>query len=395
MTQIAMTAGLSVKTASLAVAALEVLGLAERSPEKLWHATSHGETCLFSLSAHGGPHEISREPSPNGRRLLELLERPVEGRSIAKRLGISRQRVKHVMRRLCAQGHVKFGDPEDPSWWVMRAEDETPLLTREEERVLSAIPGEYSTNILKIQRRTRLVEDRIETALDRLVNSGFVEAVGEFNGAALFRATAAGLEHPRSRPDIRDAEPPRLPVYSDRVRAVLSAIKDAGALRSKDVTALLRFPPKSTNALMQYLKRKGLTKKTGEYFDDPYALTVMGSFTLAEMAQPGQMKFGYPKGAGGTAGEFDGSAPRRTGPAGVLRRQRAQKTSGVKPPRLPVHSDRIQAVLSAISNADALRIKDVSDLLRLPPQSTNALMQYLKRKGLIKKTAKISAPPTP
>jgi hypothetical protein len=70
----------------------------------------------------------------------------VEGRSIAKKLGISRQRVKHVMRRLCAQGHVKFGDPEDPSWWVMRAEDETPLLTREEERVLSAIPGEYSTN---------------------------------------------------------------------------------------------------------------------------------------------------------------------------------------------------------------------------------------------------------
>ena len=225
LTQIAVTAGLSTKTATLALAALEVLGLAERSPEKAWRATSRGETCLVRLAARAGSHEVSREPSPNGRRLLELLERPTQGRSIAKKLCVSRQGALNIMRRLCAQGYVKFADPEDPSWWVMRAEDKTPLLTREEERVLSAIPGAYSTNALKIRRRTQLAEDRIETALERLVGSGFVEAVGEFNGAALFRATAAGLGHPQNRPDIRDAEPPRLPVYSDRVRAVLSASK--------------------------------------------------------------------------------------------------------------------------------------------------------------------------
>ncbi len=382
LTQIAMTAGLSTKKASLALPALEVLGLAERSPEKVWRATSRGETCLISLAAGGGSHEVSREPSPNGRRLLELLERPTEGRSIAKKLGISRQGALHIMRRLCAQGYVKFGDPEDPSWWVMRAEDETPLLTREEERVLSAIPGAYSTNALKIRRRTLLAEDRIEAALERLVGSGFVEAVGEFNGAALFRATAAGLGHPQNRPDIRDAEPPRLPVYSDRVRAVLSAIENADALRIRDVRDIMRLPHKSTNALMQYLKSKGLIKKTGEFFDDPYVLTVMGRFTLAEMAQPGQMKFGYPKGTV----EAEGPAPRRAGPAGVSRRQKAQKAPGVKLPRLPVHSDRVQAVLSVISNAGGLRIKDVSDLLRLPSQSTNALMQYLKRKALVQRT---------
>ena len=129
------------------------------------------------------------------------------------------------------------------------------------------------------------------------MSSGFVEAVGEFNGAALFRATAAGLGHPQNRPDIRDAEPPRLPVYSDRVRAVLSAIGTGPVLRIREVRDMMRLPQKTTNALAQYLKKKGLIKKTGEYFDDPYVLTVMGRFTLAEMAQPGQMKFGYPKGA--------------------------------------------------------------------------------------------------
>jgi len=373
-----MTAGLSIKRAALALPALRVLGLAERSPEKVWRATSRGETCLVRLSARGRPqsHELDRKPSPNGRRLLELLERPTLGRSLAKKLGVSRQGVAHITRRLRAQGLVKFADPEDPSWWVLRAEDETPLLTRDEERVLSAIPGAYSSNGARIRARARLAEDRIEAALQRLSSAGFVEAVGEFNGAALFRATAAGLAHPQNRPDIRAAEPPRLPVHSDRVRAVLAAIENAGALRVRDVRDVLRLPQKSTNALMQYLKRRGLIAKSGEFFEDPYALTVMGRFTLAEMARPGQMKFGYPKGAVEAAG---------AAPAGILRRQTARKAANVKPRRLGVHSDRVEAVLSVISNAGALRIKEVSDLLRLPPQSTNSLMQYLKRKGLVQK----------
>lgn len=281
----------------------------------------------------------------------------------------------NIMRRLCAQGYVKFGDLEDLSWWVMRAEDETPLLTREEERVLSAIPGAYATNAVNIRRRTRLAGDRIETALERLVDSGFVEDVGEFNGAALFRATAAGLGHPQNRQDIRDAEAPRLPVHSDRVRAVLSAIETAGALRIRDVKEIMRLPQKSINALAQYLKRKGLIQKTGEFFKDPYVLTVMGRFTLAEMARTGPMEFGYPRGVV----EAEAPAPRRAEPVVLPPRQKAQKTPQVIMRRLPVHSDRIQAVLSVLSTAGALRIKDVSNLLRLPPQSTNALMQRGKR----------------
>ncbi len=379
LSQIAMAAGLSNKTASLALRALGVHGLAEQTFDKSWRAT--GETGLVGL--------ISREPSPNGRRLLELLERPTRGRNIAKKLGISRQGALNIMHRLSAQGRIKFGDPEDPSWLVMRAEDETPLLTREEERVLSAIPGAYSTDAGQIRRRTQVAEDQIEIALGRLVGSGLIEAVGEFNGGALFRATAAGLGHPQNRSEIRDAEPPRLPVYSDRVRTVLSAIENAGGLRIRDVRDILGLPHNSINALAQYLKRRGLIKKAGELFGDPYVLTVLGRFTLAEMAQPGQMKSGYPKGAV----EAEVPLPRRPEPAAVPRRQKAQKAPAVKLRRLPVHSDRVQAVLSVISSAGALHIKDVSDRLRLPPQTTNALMQYLKRKALVEKIgAHLGAP---
>jgi DNA-binding IclR family transcriptional regulator len=382
VTQIAMSARLSLKTASHALRDLEILGLVERSPEAVWRPTSRGLTCLVVPSS-GRSRDVSREPSPNARRLLELLERPMRGRSIAKKLGISRQGARHMMHRLSAQGRVKFGDPDDPSWLVMRAEDEMPLLTREEERVLSAIPGAHSTDALQIRRRTRLAADQVETALERLVGSGFVEAVGEFNGAALFRAAAAGLAHPQRGTDSPKAEPPRPPVRSDRVRAVLSAIENAGALRIRDVRDRLRLPWKSTNGLAQYLKRKGLIRKTGELFDDPYALTVLGRFTLAEMAEPGQMKSGYPKGA---VEAEEPAPPRRARPAVAPRRQKAPKPPRVKLPRLPVHSDRVQAVLSVLSSAGALRIKEVSDRLRLPHQSTNALMQYLKRKALVEKT---------
>jgi predicted transcriptional regulator len=53
--------------------------------------------------------------------------------------------------------------------------------------------------------------------------------------------------------------------------------------------------------------------------------------------------------------------------------------------RLPVESDRVRKVLSTILDSGALRIRDVTDTLRIPRQSINALMQYLKRKHLVEK----------
>ncbi len=55
------------------------------------------------------------------------------------------------------------------------------------------------------------------------------------------------------------------------------------------------------------------------------------------------------------------------------------------PPRLPVRSDRIRLVLQTIADAGALRIRDVKDETKIPQNSINALMQYLKRKKLVAK----------
>ena len=43
------------------------------------------------------------------------------------------------------------------------------------------------------------------------------------------------------------------------------------------------MPQQSINALMQYLKRKQLVKKTGEEISAPYSLTGEGRAALAEM----------------------------------------------------------------------------------------------------------------
>jgi DNA-binding MarR family transcriptional regulator len=58
-----------------------------------------------------------------------------------------------------------------------------------------------------------------------------------------------------------------------------------GALRIRDVADALSVPHQSINALMQYLKRKHLVKKSGQEFNAPYSLTDEGRATLAEMTR--------------------------------------------------------------------------------------------------------------
>ena len=70
----------------------------------------------------------------------------MRGNEIVEKLAVSHQRVRQLLIKLHAQGHVTFGDPEKPFWIMRRAGDKTPLLSRDEEHVLSAIPREYVTN---------------------------------------------------------------------------------------------------------------------------------------------------------------------------------------------------------------------------------------------------------
>jgi Mn-dependent DtxR family transcriptional regulator len=209
----------------------------------------------------------------------------MRGNEIVEKLGVSHQRVRQLAIKLHAQGWVTFGDPEKPFWMIRRADDKTPLLSRDAEHVLSTIPREYVTNVIKIRLAAHMPEKKVQKILEGLIASRLIEELEGLQGNRVYRLTAAGNNHPQRDQSARHAAAPRLPVESDRVRNVLSTIRDSGAMRIRDVTNALRIPHQSINALMQYLKRKHLVRKTGAGFDAPYSLTDEGRTALAEMTR--------------------------------------------------------------------------------------------------------------
>jgi DNA-binding IclR family transcriptional regulator len=281
--KIAIEAKLGPVKTTAALRTLSELGLAERDHAKTWHATPRGKTCRFDTLADR-PRRGGR-PGPGGRRLLELLDRPMRGREIVEKLGITHQGVRQLLIKLHAYGEVRFADPENPFWIVMRAGDKTAVLSRHEERVLSAVPREYATDAVKIRIAAGVPEAEIGQILERLLVRRLIAASDGLRGNRVYRTTDAGLRHPQYIASACRAQAPRLPVESDRVRKVLSAIFDSRELRIKDVTSTVSVPHQSINALMQYLKRKRLVKKCGSDLHSPYALTAEGIAALAEMTR--------------------------------------------------------------------------------------------------------------
>jgi len=279
--RIAMQAKLGLSKAAAALRKLAEVGLAQHQT-KGWQATPRGKTCRFD-TIPGRPRRRELAPGPSGRRLLELLDRPMAARQIVEQLGMTRQAVHQLLIKLYAQGHVRFADPENPLWLVMRADDKTPALSRSEARVLSVAPREYATDAVKIRRAAGVPDEEIHQILERLLLRRLIEASEGLRGNQVYRVTDAGLNHPQRVPTAAPAQAPRLPVESERVRKVLSAIFDSGELRIKEVTNALSVPHQSMNALMQYLKRKHLVRKIGRELHSPYVLTAQGISALAEM----------------------------------------------------------------------------------------------------------------
>src|SRR6266567_1710175 len=282
--EIAIHAKLDLIKTATALRTLARFGLAKQDRAKRWATTTRGKICRFK-AVPDRPRRNSGLPGSGGRRLLELLDRPMRGSEIAEKLGVSHQRVRQLVIKLHAQGRVSFGDPETPFWIVMRAGDKTRLLSRHQERVLSAIPREYATNANKIRLAVRMPETKVRQMLERLIIGRLVEAFEGWRGDRVYRITTAGLKHPQRGQVSRHAQAPRPPVESDRVRKVLSAISGSGVLRIRDLTDVLRIPRESMNALMQYLKRKHLVQKTGQEFNAPYSLTDEGHAVLVEMTR--------------------------------------------------------------------------------------------------------------
>jgi predicted transcriptional regulator len=282
--KIAIEAKLSLKKTLAALRTLAEVGLVERDQEKRWCATPRGKTRRFD-TIPDRPRRNDGLPGPGGRRLLALLDRPMRGHEIVEKLGITHQGVRQLLIKLHACGCVRFADPENPFWIVMRADDKTSVLCRNEERVLSTIPREYATDATKIRIAAGISDVEIRKILERLLVRRLISTSDGLRGNRVYRITDAGVKHPQFLQFASRAQAPRPPVESDRVRKVLSAIFDSGELRIKDVTNAVSVPHQSINALMQYLKRKRLVKKSGRDLYSPYALTAEGIAALAEMTR--------------------------------------------------------------------------------------------------------------
>ena len=281
-TRIAIATKLDLAKTSAALEKLERLGFIRRDETRRWHATRRGRTC----AVRAVPDRKRRNhgtPGRGGERLLQALEHPMRCDELAVRLGITKQRVYQLVVKLYAAGFIRLGDGSKPLHVIARRNDPTPLLSYEQEHVLSVVPREFATTLSKIRVAANLSEELAQAATRRLLVAGLIEETRGPRGEMLYHIAASGLAHPQYARSSRCASPPRLPVESERILTVLSHLSTAGELRIRDIGGMLGLPLASINALFQYLKRKSLVEKQSRSLQAPYMLTKQGSQTLAEM----------------------------------------------------------------------------------------------------------------
>jgi DNA-binding MarR family transcriptional regulator len=281
-TDIAVEAKLSLNHAQAALEALCESGLIGRNPQRHgWGLTKLGQTCAVEKD---DKHLTSRiRVGPAGQRLLDLLDRPMRGHEIAGHLEVSPQRVHQQVVRLMAIERVRVGDPDRVTLIVARREDRSVLLSYPEERVLSSLPQTEETTASYVAAALEVPLADVMERLTSLGDKGLVRQTGQSKRGAHYSLTEAGAAHLQYRSEAKKARPVPLVVKSDRVRQVLSHLAEHGPARIRDLRDALAIPHDSANALMQYLKRMGLIRKTADALTAPLELTPQGLETQQAM----------------------------------------------------------------------------------------------------------------
>lgn len=289
-TRIAVETKQDLKTVARALEALGRAGLVERTGSRRWRPTELGRESTVHVVP--GPERRPRGKAfgrlvagSTAERLLAALDRPRRGSELVERLGVTPQRVHQLVVRLHAQDRVRLGDHGSILHIVARRDDPSLLLTRDEARILSALPDDAETTAAKLAAGARMMPARAKAAVDRLREKGLVEETDSGRAQPQYRLAAEGRAHFQRHASARRAEPAPLTVKSDRVRGVLSYLAEQGEARIKDVHAARGISLASMNALMQYLKRKGLVRKTRRDRSAPYELTAEGRDILREMSR--------------------------------------------------------------------------------------------------------------
>lgn len=216
------------------------------------------------------------EVTPAEQRLLDLLAQPLRAGELAKRLGVSRQRVRQIVLALVAKDQIRVGDPDQPTLIVARRDDPSVLLTYPQERVLSSLTEGKDATGISIGRTRRMEILETQRYLMFLVREKLVSSTEWFGREYRYRLTGAGRSHAQYRTPAKRSKIASLGVKSDRIFQVLTYLLDHGPARTRDIGDSLRIPRISMNALMQYLKRKSLVYKAGAGQTDPFDLTAEG-----------------------------------------------------------------------------------------------------------------------
>jgi predicted transcriptional regulator len=207
---------------------------------------------------------------------------------MARLLGVTRQRVHQLLVRHLAAGTIRLADERNPSLMIARSDDPVMLLRQEMERVLSALPdpGAATVTAQQISSVVHLPPELVGSILEELAGGGLIARAGS-GTMTTYQLTAAGTAHCQRRSDARRVAPPeaRIPFRSERIQAVLDHMARHGPARAITLSQELDISFQSMNALMQYLKRRGLASKADVARSAPHQITEAGRRVLQAFQQ--------------------------------------------------------------------------------------------------------------
>jgi DNA-binding IclR family transcriptional regulator len=302
---IALRAALNLPQTERALGMLASLDLATINGNRTWHLTPRGKTAPISIAPavrrRGRPPGAPSVPGASAMRLLALLDRPRGGAELSALLGVTRQRVHQLVVALCARGLIRTADPNHPTFGIALKDDPSTLLRQDQARVLSAFPATKATTLSKIALAANIYAGKTATIAEVLRNSGLIEKIRSATFGELYQLTTLGSAHWQRSATARHADIPPPPFRSDRIREVLSHLKDQGPTRTRDVGHHLGIAQPSINALMQYLKRRNAVRTQTDLRYAPYQLTPDGRDMLEAMITPARVP-DLPSSAGRPAG---------------------------------------------------------------------------------------------
>ena len=290
VSRITLSLGVWSSAVRAALRALAAHGYAAHVSGQTWRVTERGAAYPVKQPDPDdlpliGRRRQRRDPFSSVARTLDHLDQPRYGSTLAPLLAVTRQQVRNVVERLHAEGRIRVADPDEPTFAIARHDDETILLTRAEERLLSALPSVGYVSAGRIRMVCSNHGKDIDGMLQRLGRYGLVSATKRRwrrRETRMYQITEAGKAHWQRHEDLRKALPiPPFP--SKRIYLVMRFVAENGPTKARNVSDALGTPYQATNALFQYFKRNKLAYREGTKAHHGYVLTDYGRSVLSEL----------------------------------------------------------------------------------------------------------------